>query len=314
MEDRSHALAAGLFAIVLGAAAVFAVWWFSGTREDMTEYVLVSTGNVSGLTPQAAVRFRGMAAGKVNTIRIDPQDARKLLVSISVREDLPITKETTATLGYQGVTGLAYVQLEDPGTSTERLVSDDGTPPRLPLEPGLLDQLADTALDTAQRFREISRQAAGFFDDENVERFKAALQTLESASSGVDRTFREAPETLVAIRAFFSDENLAKLSDTLAHLERTSGESTPLIAEMRSLTTRAENVLGTIDGVAATAGDSLLDGTLPQLNKLLQELTDTSARMGRLIEEVEASPQVLITGRGDRRPGPGEPGFQQRER
>ena len=29
MESRSHAIAAGLFAIILGAGVVLALWWFS---------------------------------------------------------------------------------------------------------------------------------------------------------------------------------------------------------------------------------------------------------------------------------------------
>ena len=68
MESRAHALAAGLFTLLLGAACVIAVWWFSGDREAVNDYELVSTGVVTGLNPQAQVRYRGMSAGKVKDI------------------------------------------------------------------------------------------------------------------------------------------------------------------------------------------------------------------------------------------------------
>ena len=63
------------------------------------------------------------------------------------------------------------------------------------------------------------------------------------------------------------------------------------------------------DQAAMTASDGLLEGALPRLNELLRDLTSTSRRVGRLIEEVESTPQMLLTGRAVREPGPGETGF-----
>ena len=61
MENRAHALAAGLFAILLGAGVVFAIWWFSGQRVPMREIVLAARGAINGLGAQSRVRDRGMA-------------------------------------------------------------------------------------------------------------------------------------------------------------------------------------------------------------------------------------------------------------
>jgi phospholipid/cholesterol/gamma-HCH transport system substrate-binding protein len=314
MENRAHALAAGLFTLLLGAAMVLAVWWFADQRDAVATYELVSTGSITGLNPQAQVRYRGMAAGKVTDIRIDPLDRRNILVRIEINADLPITRGTRASLALQGVTGLAFVQLDDRGEDPTPLVGTDGRPPRLRLEPGLVDQLTDTALDAVQRFKGISEQIGAFFDEDNLARFRSTLQTLESAASGIDRTFAEAPETLQAIRTVFSPANVRSLSATLANLERISGETAPAAVELRAVLQRFGEVLDSIDGVVLAAGDSLLDNTLPELNGLLKELTDTSSRVGRLVEEVEASPQMLITGRGGRRPGPGEAGFEPQRR
>lgn len=310
MENRAHALIAGLFTLALGAAAVFALWWFSGNREAFTTYHLVTTGSVGGLNPQAGVRFRGIAAGKVNSIRIDPDNPQIIIVSIGISADIPVTQGTRASLGYQGVTGLAFVQLDDRGTDPTPLASTEGRPARIELEPGLIDQLSDAAVEALERFKQLSNQIGKFFDHETLARFKNTLGTLESAASGVDRTFQEAPETLAAMRAFFSPENLARVSSALENLEQASGEAAPLAGEVRALLSRFDEVLGTVDGVTRAAGDSLIDATLPQLNGLLKDLTDTSSRLGRLIDEVDASPQMLIRGRGERRPGPGESGFR----
>lgn len=312
MEDRAHALAAGLFAILLGAAALLSIWWFSGDREVVNEYELVSTGNITGLNPQAQVRFRGVSAGKVTSIRIDPADPRNILVRVDIRTDIPVTRGTRATLGYQGVTGLAFVQLTDRGDDPTPLTAGESRLPRIVLEAGVIDQITETAIQTLERFMAISDRISAFFDGDNVARFKAALTNLESATAGIDRTFDEAPATLAAARAMFTPENIERLSSMLANLDAASSEVAPVATELRQLISRFEGVLDTVDDMARATGDSILDDTLPQLNSLLSDLGDTTQRLGRLLEELEASPQMLLTGRSERRPGPGETGFEGR--
>ncbi|MFN3984288.1 MAG: MlaD family protein [Rhodocyclaceae bacterium] len=310
MENRAHALLAGLFVLFMGAATALAVWWFSDEREATTDYELVTTGSISGLNPQAQVRFRGMAAGKVMGLRIDPQYRRNILVWIRIRADLPITMGTRASLGYQGVTGLAFVDLDDRGADPRPLSAAPGQLPRIRLDPGLLDRVSDTVMDALDRFKGVADQIGGFFDEQNLARFRATLERLESATVGLDETFSEAPRTLESIRSLFGPENQARWSALLSNLEQVSGDAVPAVAEMRLLMQNLQTTMRRVDAAAGAASDGLIDETLPQLNDLLRELNDVAAKMGRLIDEVESSPQMLITGRGQRRPGPGERGFE----
>lgn len=313
MENRAHAIATGLFALFMGAALVLALWWFAEDREATRDYVLVSESTVDGLNVQARVRYRGMSAGSVTDIRIDPENPRQLLVLISIRADLPVTRSTRATLGTQGVTGLAYVQLDERGTDPTPLAGENGEPPRIVLEPGLMDQIADNALAAAMRFKVVADRISVLFNDTNAERLGASLARLESAIAGIDRTFADAPATLAAIKAAFNDDNLGRLAATLDNLERTTEAAAPAVAEIRVLIERLSLTAERIDRTATAAGDSLVDGTLPQLNELLRELTVTSRQLGHFIEEFESSPQVLLTGPAERVPGPGEAGFQGRQ-
>lgn len=289
---------------------VVALWWFSQNRQPTREYVLVSRGTVNGLNVQARVRYRGMAAGTVSAIDIDPADARNLLVRIRLRADMPVTRGTRATLGTQGVTGLAFIQLDDRGTDPAPLVSEDGDPPRIALEPGLIEQIGDRALQAAERIRVVADRVAAMFDDEAAARLGRTLQRLESAASGMDRTFNELPRTVAALRDVLNPQNVARLTTTLANLERASGEAAPAAAEIRALVARLDQLAAHADKAAAVAGEGLVEGTLPQVNDLLREITSTSRRLGRLLEEVESTPQVLLTGREATEPGPGETGFE----
>jgi energy-coupling factor transporter ATP-binding protein EcfA2 len=113
----------GIFTILLGIAAAIAIWWLGQSDDATTSYLLETRRNVTGLNVQAQVRYRGIRAGKVESIEPDPKDPRVMLVTINIDSRFKLTRAARPTLGYQGVTGLAYVLIEDDGSSAEPLLA-----------------------------------------------------------------------------------------------------------------------------------------------------------------------------------------------
>ena len=74
MNNRAYALMTGLFVLLLAATIVIAGVWMSGSHTQTRSYIVVTTGNVAGLQPQSVVYFRGITAGSVDKIRIDPTE------------------------------------------------------------------------------------------------------------------------------------------------------------------------------------------------------------------------------------------------
>ena len=310
MENRAYALVAGIFVILLGAALAAALWWFGEPVENLKRYLLVSTSNITGLNVEAQVRFRGIEAGRVEAIGIDPDDPRLIVVRINLRDDLPVTAGTRASLGYQGVTGLAFVQLEDSGEDPRPLTAGSDGLPRIELKPGLLDQASNAALNTLNRISEMADRLTRILSDDNVARVERVLDRLEHASTNVDRTFAEAPQTLVAIREAVGPDQLGQLPQVLANFEKLGREASPAISDFRQLMTKLEDTAHNFNRLFDGAGQGLMTGTLPRLNALLQELADTSRQISSLFREVEAAPQMLLLGRGRQPPGPGEAGYE----
>ena len=91
MENKLYAFAAGLFALLLGLAAIFALYWLGGSHDEAHDYIVVTQQNIGGLNPQAQVRYRGIRVGKVSDIRLDPDDYSNILVTISVSDNVPLT-------------------------------------------------------------------------------------------------------------------------------------------------------------------------------------------------------------------------------
>lgn len=302
MESRAHALAAGIFTLLLGLASALAVFWLSGKREATNEYILVTQKSVSGLNTQAQVRFRGLRAGKVLDIELDPKNPLNILITISLDASMPVTKGTTAKLNYQGVTGLASVLLEDKGENLEPLAGVDGELPRIELQPNFMDTLGENAADLMAQMRQVAERTTALLSDQNVKRIGQTLANVETATAGLSGSMKDLPQVMASLKQALSEENMKRLSATMANMEKASGEVAPLIANLQGVSKKLDALLG-------ETGGEITQTTLPRLNVLLQELSVNSRQMSRLLDQIEESPSMLIFGREARRPGPGEAGF-----
>ncbi|MCX7150072.1 MAG: MlaD family protein [Rhodocyclales bacterium] len=305
MENRSHALAAGIFTILLGLAAAVGIWWLGQSDESTTTYILETRRNVTGLNVQAQVRYRGIRAGKVVAIAPDDADPRVILVRVNIDNRFRLTRGSTARLGYQGVTGLAYVQIEDDGSSSESLAGKGGETIRIALRPTVFDTLDDRAGDIVNQISTASLRLGKVLDEKNVQNFSRTLDNLANASDGL----RDMPKIMASMREALSESNMRSLRQILVQVEKTAGESAPLTAEMRELV-KSMNVLSRrFDRLTGSAGDELTTATLPRANALMNELATNSRQLSRVLDGLESNPQMLFFGRGAAAPGPGEAGF-----
>jgi phospholipid/cholesterol/gamma-HCH transport system substrate-binding protein len=77
--------------------------WLTRDRHQYVEYEMSTKDAISGLQPQATVRYKGVSVGKVTRIGFDPQSSGNVLIRIAVDADAPVSPQTTyAQLGYQG--------------------------------------------------------------------------------------------------------------------------------------------------------------------------------------------------------------------
>ncbi|MDO8958912.1 MAG: MlaD family protein [Rhodocyclaceae bacterium] len=308
MENRSHALLAGLFTLLFLLAAVAALWWFAGGGDPTHTYILETRGSVTGLNRQAQVRYRGIRAGKVIDIEPDEKDPGLLLVEITLGRQYSLTDKTVAKLKYQGVTGLAYVMLEEDGEGGRPLDITGLTPPRLKIQPGLFNALDDKAGAIADQVADLGQRINRLLDDRNLQNVSKTLDNLASASDGL----KELPKVMAGLRAALSDVNLQRLQMLLSHLEKTAGEAAPLTAEARALVAQMTSLAQRLEKLAASAGgvgDRLNAETLPRAEMLMTDLTAATRRLDRLLDTLGDTPQAVIFGPAPAKPGPGESGF-----
>lgn len=301
MENRAHAFAAGLFALLLIAAAVLSVWWFGGKREATRDYLVVTRQNVSGLSLQAQVRYRGIRVGRVEAIRLDPEDGRNILIRISVGEEIPITRGTIAKLGQQGLTGIAHVLLEETGKDMTPLATDKD-PARIPMQPSLIEELSEAGSATLQQARELLGNANQLLNKENRERMSKTLANLEASTAGLAATLNET-KTLLA------DDRVKRLGPAIVSVQGAAdtvkvffGEARVLVPRFTALSEKLEAMVGETNGEGAAAA-------APRVQEVARELAQTTRQLNRVLLMLQDAPQSVLYGPPMPVPGPGEPGF-----
>lgn len=310
MENKSHALAAGTFVLVVLALLVALAVWLTRDTRDLRVYELSSKGAVTGLQPQATVRFKGVNVGKVTSIGFDPLAPGNVLLRIAIDDEAPITQSTFATLGFQGVTGLAFLQLDDSGESKVALPDGHMPPARIPMRPSLLSRLSDQGTSILTQLEETSRRVNLLLAPDNQKKLMGAIGDIGQAAAqfGPDRL--NLPRLVQEANA-----TLKTLQDTSVRVGESADEARRSARAFRTVTERMDEKGGTLDqlaegvGTLATTGQTLNAATLPRLNHAVEDAARTVRQVGRAANTVSDNPQSLIFGNGPITPGPGEPGF-----
>lgn len=310
MENRAYALWVGVFTLALGALVLAAFWWFSSGGQNTTEYLIVSPRSVSGLNPQAAVRFRGVRVGKVTAV--DLLDSREVHIRIQIEADVPVTRATRAKVGIQGLTGQGFVQLDDDGSNPLPPVRQADAPPVIAMQPGLLDQATEAGQDILARLKTSSERVERILSEDNLTRIDATLKSLSASAAHLEKTLAQTQALAADMRRFSAPENAARLADTLKQLQQVSTQLSPAVEDFRKALAKVDAAGTRIDRLGADVQASLAGETLPRVNQLMQDLQANSQQINRVLDEIERAPQSLLLGKGPRQPGPGEtlPGAQ----
>jgi len=311
MENKAHALAAGIFVVVVAALLVALAAWLTRDTGARAVYEISTRETVTGLQPQAPVRYRGVDIGKVASIGFDPRLPGNVLVRLDVDSDAPVTRETFATLSFQGITGLAFVQLDDSGKPAPRLVRSDDQPPRIPLRPSLLTKLQAKGEIILDRVEQVSVRVDQMLGDDNQRRLAVALDNLGTAAADVGRMAQRL-DTTFATRV---DPALAEASGALRSVRRSADEVGKTAADFGQTARRLNGKDGAMDRLAqgsqalSQAADSFNAATLPRINRVTEETSRAVRQLNRTAASINENPQSLIFGAGAITPGPGEPGF-----
>jgi phospholipid/cholesterol/gamma-HCH transport system substrate-binding protein len=318
MENKAHALAAGAFVLGLVAVLVALVVWLTRDNTVRNTYELSTRDAVSGLQPQAMVRYRGIAVGKVTAIDFDPKVKGNVRVRITVDERVPLTQSSFATLSYQGVTGLAFIAIDDKGESQVALAPDEANPPRIPLKPSVLAQLQDRGEAILNQVEDVTKRVNVVLGEANQKRIADALENIAQAAASANQLTKQLDSTVKtglnpALTAL--PPLIDRTRDTMGSVKTAAGDISRVANNLNTTANRLNAPDGPIDRLGdgtkalSQAVDSFNMATLPRLNRVADDTSTAVRRLGRAADGINDNPQSLLFGNGGTVAGPGEPGF-----
>ncbi len=310
MENRSHALLAGLFTLVLVIAAAAVSIWISKQNLPRVPFELIATSPVTGLSVQSQVRYQGVAVGSVKSLRFVPEKPGKVLILIGIDPKTPITAATWAEIVIAGVTGISNVELRDDGTSTTRLTSTASNMQQIPIRPNFLDRLIAQTTGMLPALEGLLTHIQKIASDENVDALGATLRNVASMSDQLRRS------------VVLLEPGVKKVPELIDGLVSTSKRVDDAMVDIRTLTLSAQQTIdrfnapnGALRQVTLSLKEiqeavaQLRVSTLPDVSMLTTSATDASRALTQTARQLGQSPQSLIFGPPRAVPGPGEAGF-----
>ena len=307
----------GSFALIVAAVLFFGSGLFHDKRLAAVSFF---NGSVAGLRVGAPVTFRGVPVGEVKSLGVRVMPDGQSIIQVNMElvpgmvavygADRPaqdagvpvlVERGLTAKLVTQSfVTGLLNVELAfRPGVPVSSL--GDTTVPEVPTVPGDLEALTKQlqTVDIVAAVESLQRTLASMNAVLTSPDVKQAVHDLPHITAALKQTLATVDREVSAL----SRSGRAALSGTEAALQKTLGSVDTLAAHLDAETS---STLATLRGTLETA-NATLEGTrtlldpqgetVHQVQRAIDDLAATAARMRNFAERVDRNPSVLVRGR-----------------
>lgn len=282
METRANHALIGLFTLLVIAAGFGFVYWFkaAGHAGERETFRIVFQGSVSGLSRGSPVRFNGLNVGDVTTIGLVPDDPRLVAATIAIDPKTPVKSDTRARLEYQGLTGVAAIQLTGGSASAPPLSSPDPSArPTIFADRSDFQDLLETAQRIAGRVDGVVTKVEKVIDD-NQEPIGQTIRNVESFSKALS-------------------DNSAAISTFLASIGETSQRFSALSTRLDKLALDIDDVVkavdpksvnrivGNVDAISQTLADNRqnVSTMITDLTSLSKRLNDSSAKLDTVLAD-----------------------------
>ena len=296
METRANYVWVGAITLLLLAAlAAFIVWIVGLGTADRKQYDIFFPQAVEGLAEGSQVTFSGVPVGKVDEMNLWERDPQFVQVRISVEEEVPILRGTTATV-LGSFTGVSTIQLDGARAGQPPITRPgrDGVPEIQPKAGGLgailssAPQLLENLSNLTERLTEVlsprnQRSIEGILA--NTDRMTGELADASPRVEGVltelEATLAQATETLDAFEQ--------KLGTTDQLLNEEGASIAQELRQTLASTRRASASIEAAMSDVRPAAREFSESTLPAAEAALRDLRRTTTSLREVTESIQQS-------------------------
>lgn len=314
MANRRTKFFVGLFMAVGITIALVAIIWLGMSKflENGNYYAIYFDESVQGLSVDSPVKYRGVAIGRVEQIRV-AADSRLIEVVIIIESGLKLENDMVAQLKVVGITGSMFIEIDR--------VNDGllfGSPElKFPTE---YQVLASRPSEISELFKGIDEivqkintlDIAGISDriKTTLDQFSKTLSDADLAaiSGNMKKVLEDIDKTVVDLDTKTLAEEMKKVIDSAnrnldpVKWEKVIGGLEDAVRSVDKVIDNSNQVLENTKALLSNASGVVdeTETTIVQLNSHLmvvgQQLEHASGNLNRLMEQVAEQPSQLLFG------------------
>jgi len=314
MGGKTTYMLVGAFVLILSAVFVWGILWISagGTPQNFDRYLVYMRESVSGLNIDAPVKYRGVDVGKVEQIGIDSADPERVRLLLQVRRGTPVKEDTVASLEYQGLTGIANVNLSGGKADSPDLRRWPGQDyPVITGRPSIFSNLDTTLEGVVGTLMETSAGINAMLSEENRNNLARSLENVAELTESFAKQASHLETIVDHLEATLENTHEASVDfpKMVREFTQSAEAITRMADEIRGIGENLSAASARIEETVDASSDGLVDftrTTLPEITEMIYELKKASENLRRMSEDLARNPSMLIYGASEPEPGPGE--------
>ncbi len=325
METRANYILVGIVTLTVLLASFGFVYWIArfGDTTNSVQLEVRIPGSVTGLSVGSQVLFNGIKVGDVRKLIIDAKNPKGVVAITEVGLDTPVTSATIATLGFQGLTGQAYIELKGGDPNGENILvkaQETGERAVVQADVGAVNNLIDQAQNIAGSAEKVLAGLQKFVDDNqkplsetiaNANKFSTALaansddideflasagtlaKTLQGVSGRLETTLAAAEDLLKSVDKQKVDRIMANAEKVSAALAASSGEVSKVVSSadiaiknISDLAAKANKSLDGIDTILAAADLEKVKSAINNFEQVSRNANTAMADVTKVTEKI----------------------------
>lgn len=273
MQPKREQALVGLFVLIAVAVLFATVFTMSGAFGQSTTKFHAYFPFAGGLEPGATVRYAGgPKVGRVDSVRLDPQNPARLDIVFSVQSDLPVKTDSGVKIMSMSPLSDNHVEILPGSTQAPRAASGALLPSQ---------QYVDFNALTAQ-LNDLNPQVQQLLGNLN-DRATEVKETIARVNDLLGPQNRANLAATLANTRGMLEENRPQVKAALQNVNAVSEKLQPLLEDFRKTSAEANEALSHID---AMVGENRADvrQAVIELRRTLTTMTDASARIDQTLD------------------------------
>jgi phospholipid/cholesterol/gamma-HCH transport system substrate-binding protein len=271
MDAKKEQALVGLFVLVATGILLATIFSISGVVGRAGTSYRTYFKFAAGLEPGGTVRVGGLKAGRIEQLRVVPEDPTRVEVTFRVGPGFQVKQDSLAKITSLGALGDNYLEISLGSADKPAAPPDSVIPSK---EFFGIGDLSDALSDLRPEIQKLAQNL-----NKRVEELQVSIARVNDLLNDQNRA--NVAASIGDVRGML-EENRPPLRATMKNVEATSAKMPALVDDFKKTVKQADEALAKID---AMIGENRADirASIVELRKTLTSASDTVEQLGRTL-------------------------------